>query len=186
MIENFIDSLDTPILPSYKISDSLHTILQINGIPLEMLENKMRPAISEDMETSSVGFIGKEEHLKDILIADDILVKSLGFTHEQLAYPIQYIINEQKANRTRKLFPYNGVSYNFEIIAFAGEQYSPFKDDMKTHLDGILKRSDTDEQIRFSFLMPHFISAYGFYEGKSSPYRLEPETIIRFFGLSAK
>jgi hypothetical protein len=41
------------------------------------------------------------------------------------------------------------------------------------------RRLDTGEEIVWSDLNIHLIEAHGFFEGKGSPFRLEPETLVR-------
>lgn len=42
-----------------------------------------------------------------------------------------------------------------------------------------VRRTDTDETIRWSDLSIHFIRAHGFFEGRGSHFRLEPKDLMR-------
>ena len=38
---------------------------------------------------------------------------------------------------------------------------------------------DNGKKIAYSLLVPHMIERYGFYEGKGTPYRVEPRTVFQ-------
>ena len=44
-----------------------------------------------------------------------------------------------------------------------------------------MRNLDNGKQIRYSLLVPHMIERYGFYEGKGTPYRVEPRQVVEVF-----
>ena len=46
-----------------------------------------------------------------------------------------------------------------------------------------MKRLSDGKELKYSLLVPHMIERYGFYEGKGTPYRVEPKAIIDFLDL---
>jgi hypothetical protein len=49
-----------------------------------------------------------------------------------------------------------------------------------------LKKISTNEQLAWSDLALHLIEAHGFYQGKGSPFRLDPANIAKILELTAE
>jgi hypothetical protein len=62
--------------------------------------------------------------------------------------------------------------------ASAGSQLSPFYDDTKANQEATVHNLDNGKKIAYSLLVPLMIERYGFYEGKGTPYRLEPSKTV--------
>lgn len=156
-------------------TDILRGLSEINGVSLEELEARMRPNAM-----SMAGFLGPEESLIDILTVDNDFVLSRGNTHQQLATPLKYAI-ALYCKQMGDTFEYNGQSYKMDVTSWRGLQQSPFSDNTYASSDMRVTNTSNGSSIQFSFLLPEMIERYGFYEGKGTSYRLEPEDILEVF-----
>jgi hypothetical protein len=66
-------------------------------------------------------------------------------------------------------------------MAWRGDQLSPFRDGTRTNCDVQLENLDNGKKLAYSLLVPHMIERYGFYEGRGTPYRVEPKDVIAVF-----
>ena len=90
----------------------------------------------------------------------------------------------------------NGVPVRISSTSYMGVQESPFeRDPFKPGVEGEIRASGTDfevvrldngKKIGFSGLLPHLIHKWGFYEGKGTHYRMDPEEIATFFNVVKK
>jgi hypothetical protein len=150
-----------------KIDPLCHVYL-LNARNIKALEERMRPGFRDkDYYGAESGFIGENEDLKDLLARDDETVKQMGLSHEKLAEPLLNLI----AQATKKeggggSLVLNGAEYTLSSLWFGGTQESPFGDGQRTGADYIVTNEKTGKKIRFSGLLPYFISKYGFYEGR--------------------
>ncbi|HVJ81515.1 MAG TPA: hypothetical protein VNC50_10635, partial [Planctomycetia bacterium] len=62
--------------------------------------------------------------------------------------------------------------------AAKGYQLSPFMDGTKTNRIATVHNLCNGKQVAFSLLVPDMIERYGFYEGKGTPYRVDPRTVV--------
>ncbi len=137
------------------------------------IQKRMRPGA-----ITLSGFIGKDErNLIDIITADDALVRRLGFTHDKIA-------NGMMAMRDagiRGLGDFINVPPHFEVRvdSVRGKLPCPFGDPgifPKTNIT--VKNTVKNKEITFTDLNIHMILAHGFYQGKDSLFRLEPEELV--------
>jgi len=129
------------------------------------------------------GFLGDDKrNLIDIITEDEETIKRLSLTNEQIANSLI----EFKEAGIKGLGEYVHYKENFEIKVetFRGKLPCPFGD------KGVFQKSEVtvrnirlNEQIIYSDLTIHLIKEHGFYQGKGSYYRLEPEKIARVFEL---
>jgi hypothetical protein len=151
---------------------------QINGITIEALEKEMRPGAS-----SMAGFLGRDEKLLDVLAADNkYVVEELGLTHQELARHLHVLgaIGFWQVGRkeTARPFLYHGRRFKVEVDSTFGFQPSPFNDGTKSGSNATLFNLDNGKKLRYALLVPHLIERYGFYEGKGTPYRVEPSAVV--------
>jgi hypothetical protein len=144
------------------------------------LEESMRPG-----ELSSGGFLGKDERLDDVLKADDETVKRLGLTHEKIADRIEYFIKAVGYPLPEgKLVD---EKYLVGGRVFRGGQGCPWDDAglMMPHsnVDMFVKNQELNETLSFPGGIVHLIREHHFYEGKQSPYRVDPEKAARVLDL---
>ena len=147
-------------------------LTEINGQSIADLEKAMRPG-----QLSRAGFLGKEERLLDVLAADNkYVVDELGLTHQELARHLHVLGAIGK--RETKEFKYHGRRFKIELLAARGFQESPFDDGTRSNTNAKLANLDNGKTLAYSLLVPVMVERYGFYEGKGTPYRVEPRQIL--------
>lgn len=158
-------------------SELIRQLKQIAGQSIRSLEQRMRPG-----HDSEGGFLGANENLLDVLADDNDFVLSQRLTHQDLAEPLQFVKNiTQKEFADTHTFQYKDCDYQVDLVNSKGPQFSPFEDGTNTSTDAIIKNLSNGEEISLSLLVPDMVERYGFYEGKGSPYRVEPSQIIKVF-----
>jgi len=133
---------------------------------------------------SMKGFLGKDESLSEVLRSDDETVARLGLTHEAIADRIEYFIKavnfpSREGEIIESKFLVGGLVYR-------GCQDCPWRDIWLmeySNVDLFIKNLETGEQINFPGAIVHLIRVHHFYEGKQSPYRVNPEIVARVLGL---
>jgi hypothetical protein len=159
-------------------------LMEINGRTVAELEKDMRPgARTEDFEGSDKGFLGPEEKLLDVLAADNhFVVDELGLTHQELARHLRVLAAigdwQVKQGKPEVEFLYHGRRMTVQRRYFKGYQFSPFRDGTKTSTDATIHNLSNGKKLAYSLLVPDMIERYGFYEGKGTPYRVEPQCIV--------
>jgi hypothetical protein len=153
-------------------------LTEINGVKIADLEFDMRPG-----RLSRLGFLGKDEKLLDVLAADNrYIVEDKGLTHREIAKHLHILgalgLKLKAVGRKSMPFRYHGKRFQIEMLITRGFQESPFQDDTKSGSVATLDNLDNDKQVRYALLVPHMIERYGFYEGKGTPYRVEPQKIL--------
>lgn len=73
---------------------------------------------------------------------------------------------------------YHGRRYRICIYTTMGYQLSPFLDNTRAGSDVVLQNLTAGKKLRFSPLVPEMIERYGFYEGRGTPYRIEPSAVL--------
>jgi hypothetical protein len=148
---------------------------------------------------SQEGFLGENEKLLDIMADDNsFVVDEKGLSHQQIALPLLEARRavENYRSLTRKIpwpkkrenfvvqFKYNGSNYIIQEYGWLGYQQSPFGNDgLMGSIDFTITNVETGEKLVFSELAIDLIYHYGFYEGKQTPYRVEPARLIHFFNI---
>lgn len=217
---------DTFEMPTTK--GGILSLKEINGIPIEQIETNMQPG-----EISFEGFLGENERLIDVLMADFKAVQRLGVSNQDIGYAINYLFiatnyppppwqlggrpSSYLSDLKHKLFD-EGVVVELYSKRFLVElhtyernpyetrvQKSPMGDDyevdamdirvidmdaaqvesLKEYNDGLVsgKIPFGKYQRKYANILPYLISQYGFYEGKESPYRHDPEDIVSFLNI---
>ncbi len=154
----------------------IRSLKSLNGIPVAQLEANMRP-----MSMSEEGLLGMGESLTEVLADDNDTVLGMGLTHQELADFI-HTFDKAPGEMIGSLPEYATVEYNGQRFAHAvtqwrGIQESPFGDGTSTSRDHRVINLETGAEIRYSGLLPEMIHRYGFYEGKGTDYRLEPQRV---------
>jgi hypothetical protein len=153
---------------------------EIYGRTIDSLEKDMRPAAY-----ATKGFLGAEERLLDVLADDNrYVVEQLGLTHQELAKYLRAIGLAAEKLAAEKAagqeFRYHGRRFKASVRLSKWYQASPFRDGTITNALIIADNLDAEKRLEFSLLMPDLIERYGFYEGKGTPYRLDPRKIVEF------
>lgn len=128
------------------------------------------------------GFLGTDPRdLIEILQDDDGAVRRLDLRHGQLADALQRLTDA--AIRAFGAPVLEGV---YEVCACEGMGVLPCPfGEPGLHPKAVIeaKRTDTGQHLSWPALQVHLIREHGFYEGRGSPFRLEPRTLARFLGL---
>ncbi len=128
------------------------------------------------------GFLGNDARdLVEILQDDDGEVRRLGLTHEGIARALQEL--------TRRAIEANGTPVEvglYEVCAreTRGGLPCPFGHPGlydKTVVEA--RRCDSGATLSWTALNVHLIAEHGFYEGKGSYFRLEPDRLAAFLDL---
>lgn len=155
----------------------LRKLTELNGRSIKDLETDMRPGASSEVG-STKGFLGQDEKLLDILAEDNqFVVYELGLTHQELAKHL-HILGAIGIKHDGQEILYHGKRFKAKVVAFRGTQLSPFYDMTKTNQEATVQNLDNGREIRYSLLVPHMIERYGFYEGKGTPYRVDPKKVV--------
>lgn len=162
----------------------IRKLTEIAGRKIADLEKDMRPR-----KLSNSGFLGADEKLLEVLSMDNAyVVDQLGLTHQELARPLRFVgaialrFYEEAAKGGRqpgyREFLYHGRKYKVKAMCYRGYQKSPFADGTKTNCNATLWNLTNNKKLDYSLLVPEMIERYGFYEGKGTPYRVEPRAIL--------
>jgi hypothetical protein len=156
----------------------------MNGRPvkqspeLDRVEQNMRP-----MCLCQGGFLGYEgRKLIEILTDDQGTVNSLGLSHEVIAQRLRGI-TEKARNGWGDPVIVDG-KFNVEANEVRGKIPCPWGHPglyPKTHVK--LENRETGETLVWSDLAIHLIEEHGFYQGRGSPYRLDPVEVKRILEL---
>ncbi len=142
---------------------------------LDQVEERMRPDPSYRH-----GYLGSDPRkLIQILMEDHKTVTSLGLTHEMIAERLRRITAAAARGMGDPVLIDN--RHIVKVQAARGKIPCPWGHPglyPKTHTE--LRCTECDKILAWSDLSLHMIEAHGFYQGKGSPYRLEPEDIGRF------
>jgi hypothetical protein len=133
---------------------------------------------------STKGFLGKDEKLLDVLAMDNAhVVEELGLTHQELSRHLHLLgavaVKHAAAKPTE--VTYHGRRFRVEGFISKGFQDSPFRDGTKTSCDVTVENLKTGKKLGYSLLVPYMIERYGFYEGKGTPYRVDPKQVLAVF-----
>lgn len=136
---------------------------------LDAAENRMRPCPS-----FRHGFMGRESRkLIEILNEDQKTVKALGLSDELIAHKLRTLTEKAYKGLGRPVIAFN----KYEVVAEAARGQIPCPWGHpglynKTRIR--LRKIATDETLVWSDLSIHLIEVHGFYQGRGSPYRLDP------------
>lgn len=123
---------------------------------------------------------GDERPLQRILDDDEAAVTRLGMDLEALADKMQRLFEEG-----RKGFGDPVVvdeAYEVTVLEYRGTTPSPWTDQHAIPKAVVEARNlRTGRRLRFSLVSLHLIRNYSFFQGKGSPFRLEPRELYEFF-----
>jgi hypothetical protein len=142
-----------------------------------MKQSKVYAVIQEKMAPGVItrdGFLGEDRrNLVDILTADDGEARRLGYGHQDIARRMVELRDAGLAG----LGEFLDVAPHFEVRvdSVRGKLPCPFGD------PGIFQKTNTTvrnkrlgREVTYTDLHIHLIGSHGFYEGRGSPFRLEP------------
>ncbi len=128
------------------------------------------------------GFMGRDERkLVEVLTDDQATVNGLGLTHARIAARLRELAEKAREGWGEPVC----IDEKFLVKVFdaRGKVPCPWADGMfpKTHVE--MENADTKEKLVWSHLSIHLIEAHGFYQGRESPYRLDPVVAKRVLEL---
>jgi hypothetical protein len=139
---------------------------------LEAVEGRMRRGF-----ITKEGFLGKDtRQLVEILIEDEAAVNRLGLANEEVAQRLRYFLEKAREGLGTEVL----VEGKFLVSAddVRGRLPCPWGHRglyPKTNVR--LRNIENNMEIVFTGLQIHMIAAHGFYEGKGSAFRLEPDVL---------
>ncbi len=137
------------------------------------IQEQMRPGV-----ITLEGFLGTDErNLIDILVEDDGTVRRNGLSHEKIASRMQYFRDKGLDG----LGEFLSVDDHFavRVDSVRGKLPSPFGGPgMYEKVNTTVRNLKKDIEVTYTDMHIHFVRDHGFYEGKGSTFRLEPERLI--------
>ncbi|HHU48653.1 MAG: hypothetical protein ACOYEH_08120 [Caldicoprobacterales bacterium] len=141
---------------------------------LKIVEKNMMPG-----EISNSGFLGNDERkLVDILLDDGQAVTALQMNHQILANRMEDLTEKGRQGFGNPIL----VDGFLEVIVedSRGTIACPFQHKGMYPKENVrVTNRNTGESISWTALNIHMIREHGFYEGKGSPFRVEPLDLIR-------
>ena len=133
-------------------------------------------------QISKDGFLGKDmRHVHDIIQADMRKLTELHISPDQIADSLQNFIQKVKSGLESEV---DLDAYRVKVQWSRGVLSCPFGEKgMHSKIIATVQKKETGESIRYSQLNVHMIREHGFFEGKGSTFRLEPEVLIKFLNL---
>lgn len=127
------------------------------------------------------GFLGDDRRPLNVIVdTDHSTLEGLGIEAVDLAGPLQDIL-DQTVDALGAPVPVR-PGLEAEYSESMGRIPCPYGDGV--HRKGeVTLRSDDGTVLRFTPLSVHLIAEHGFFQGKGSRYRLEPEALARLLGL---
>lgn len=125
------------------------------------------------------GFLGEDNRaLVDILAADELLVRKIKTDHKSIAEKMLYFMNEGRKGLG------NPVKVNENFVVTVDENRGvvpcPFRHGyLSNKINVSVENLVLGQSVSYSDLSIHLIEAHGFYQGKGSFFRLEPEELVR-------
>jgi len=142
--------------------------------------------IQENMRAGSItgpGFLGHDErNLVDIISDDQAKVKELGLTNEIIANKLEMFMKQGERGFGSPV----KVDDRFVVIVEESRGYipCPFRHGHLSKKANINVRNIArKEEVDYSPISIHLIREHGFYQGKGSPYRLDPAKVARILEL---
>ncbi|MFH1940502.1 MAG: hypothetical protein ABIL68_00230 [bacterium] len=131
------------------------------------------------------GFLGSDaRHVHDIVGEDGRTLAQLGIDPEAVADRLQYFIEEGKKGLENTV---DLGDFTVQVRWQRGMLPCPFGEKGLHHkLIATVYHKKMDRSLRYSQLNVHMIREHGFFEGKSSIFRLDPEEVVDILGISSK
>lgn len=136
-------------------------------------EERMRPGM-----LTSQGFLGADpRRLADIVEADEEEFRSLGLDFDEVADRLDHLTREGEKGLGEPL-TVDG-KWLVKSDESRGKIPCPFQDGIFHKNSVSVERVDTGERIIYSDLSVHLLRVHHFCQGGGSPFRLDPDVLIR-------
>jgi hypothetical protein len=158
-------------------------------LTVEELERRMRPGAF-----SHKGFLGRQERLEDVRAADAQTVEELGFSTEELAASLEALLMEALGASDFWSPQVHRGHFDTAIVMYFGHQKCPWLSPHDrwncskaefTSIDWRIRNRRTGDGLRGPGLIVHLIREHGFFEGRESPYRVDPGDLVRVLELGS-
>ena len=129
------------------------------------------------------GFLGHDtRHIHDIIEDDAHTLHRLGVSLEQIADRLQYFIEEGKKGLESVV---DLGDYTTHVRWSRGMLPSPFGDPKRLYhkIVATVVNKALQKELKYTQLNVHMIRDHGFFEGKGSVFRLEPEEVVEILGI---
>lgn len=129
------------------------------------------------------GFLGDDtRHIHDIIEEDMHVLDRLKVSKEQIADRLQYFIEEGKKGLET---PVDLGDFTTQVIWRRGMLPSPFGDPKRLYhkIVATVFNKKLNKEITYTQLNVHLIRDHGFFEGKGSVFRLEPEDVVKILDI---
>jgi hypothetical protein len=143
-------------------------------VQMDRIQENMQPGVF-----TRDGFLGSDRRkLIDMLLEDDEAVKRMDLTHQRIA---ERMIELRDAGM-RGLGEFINIEPHYEVMvgSVRGKLPCPFGDPgifPKTNIT--VRNTELDREVTFTDMHIHLIGSHGFYEGKGSPFRLDPAALVQ-------
>jgi hypothetical protein len=178
----------SPYGASIRVPTQLSDRSSQSSVAIEELEARMRPG-----RFSTKGFLGPNERLADVLARDAQTMAELSVTPHSLSEHLGALLEPVVASR---LSSGRVQHYRIRLWRYKGIQICPFApnpDRGQCTLGGGTRYASLDWRIhntRTHFklggpgLIVHLIGTHGFFEGRESPYRVDPRALAELLELT--
>ena len=151
-----------------------------------MRQNPSLQDIQQNMKPGSLsahGFLGEDtRNLADILSEDDSVVMKLDITHKALADRMHYFTQYGKKGLESPVI----VDDIYEVVVeeYRGLISCPFRDHFRAAKKTTrITNLKTGQTACWTDLNTHMIYSHGFYEGRGSYFRINPEELAIILGI---
>ena len=146
----------------------------------DRIQQEMQPGV-----ITHEGFLGLDRrNLADIVTADNATVHRLGVTHQAIATRMEAL--REAGAEGLGLSKHVPPCFEVTVESVRGKLPSPFGGPgLYGKNTTVVRNTELNEQVVYSDLHIHFVRDHGFYEGKGSLYRLDPEKAVRVLCLEA-
>jgi len=153
---------------------------------IEELENRMRPGVF-----SQGGFLGENESLPEVMARDGQTLRELGLTHEELAARLDGLLKAASSSPRRSA---RVGHLHVRLEVFTGFQICPWAPNVHRgqctagggvdygSMEWRIRNLETGEELRGPGLAVHLIRDHHFFEGRDSPFRVDPARLARILG----
>ncbi len=151
-----------------------------------MKQTPQEKAIYDNFKPGKItkdGFLGHDtRHIHEIIEEDLRTLARLGVTKEQIADRLQYFIEEGKKGLETMI---DLGDFTTQVSWHRGMLPSPFGGPKRLYhkIVATVGNKKLQKEITYSQLNVHMIRDHGFFEGKGSIFRLEPEEIVEILAI---
>jgi hypothetical protein len=140
---------------------------------LTKIQELMRPG-----KLSATGFLGEDRRpLSEILEEDRLALYNLGLSCHFIAHVLEKLMYKGREGFGNPVKA--GVDLVITVDENRGVIPCPFRHGyLAKKIDVAVKNVEKSKQLRFSDLSIHLIKEHGFFQGKGSVYRIEPQEIL--------